>query len=465
MDITGRFPSARGRLFGSLQARIVAAAVGGCLVLGLVGFGVWSRNASSEQATSYLHARQQLQAQLAAARQEGYTDQDLRPVLSKYSSLGPANTAWWIPGQVFYLQSQTRQTLQLQDELRALEQRVLAQSRSDADKQLGSAKSEVARAQKIGASDGEVRALQQRMTTAAADQGAARTVRDYRAVSKETKGILADATTLYTQTQQENQAILQAAQQMVTQTGGNLGAIQAAGIAAATNGRNDASVAGYLNRLNPLKGFSTIESSNSRLEKYAPLVGSGDVNQAAQGAAGVQRYAGQIHQTLVGGMPAKTVIISFSGQHLWAYQNGQVGMETPVTTGIRGDTAYGTDFGAMKIVHKEHPWTMHSPFPKGSPYWYPDTPVQYATFFTRTGESIHDADWEPDSQLGPGSQYDASTRSHGCVHVPLNDAVWMYNYAVPGSTVVVVYPGDGSPMASQMTQITTNVQGIPNSSQ
>jgi len=464
MDVTGRFPSVGGRFFGSLQARIVAAVVGACLVLGLVGAGLWVRNTSSEEATSYHHARQQLQAQLAAARQQGYTDQDLRPVLSKYDALGSPNAAWWVPGQLFYLQSQTRQAQQLQDQLRALEQQVLAQSRSDAANQLGSARKQVAQAHQIGASDGEVQALQQRMTTAAADQGAARTVRDYRAAAKESRGILADATTLYTQTQQENQAIQQAAQQMVTQTGGNLGAIQAAGIAAVTNGRNDASVAGYLNRLNPLKGFSAIQSSNSRLEKYGALVGSGDVNQAARGAAGAQRYAGQIRQFLLSGMPAKTVMISFAAQHLWALQNGQLAMETPVTTGIRGDTAYGTDFGAMRIVHKEHPWTMHSPFPKGSPYWYPDTPVQYATFFTSTGESIHDANWEPDSELGPGSQYDASTRSHGCVHVPLNDAVWMYNYAQPGSTVVVVYPGDGSPMASQMTQVTTNAQGIPDSS-
>jgi len=130
-------------------------------------------------------------------------------------------------------------------------------------------------------------------------------------------------------------------------------------------------------------------------------------------------------------------------------------METPVTTGIRGVTVYGTDFGAMKVVHKDHPWTMHSPYPKGSPYWYPDTVVQYATFFTWSGESIHDAAWEPDSLLGPGSQYNASTRSHGCVHVPFNDAVWMYNFAFVGMPVVV-YPADGSPVANQHSHTTTD---------
>jgi lipoprotein-anchoring transpeptidase ErfK/SrfK len=115
----------------------------------------------------------------------------------------------------------------------------------------------------------------------------------------------------------------------------------------------------------------------------------------------------------------------------------------------------------MKVVHKDHPWKMHSPYPKGSPYWYPDTVVQYATFFTWSGESIHDAAWEPDSLLGPGSQYNASTRSHGCVHVPFNDASWMFNFADVGMPVLV-YPGDGTSVANQLSQTTTDDQGSPN---
>jgi lipoprotein-anchoring transpeptidase ErfK/SrfK len=192
------------------------------------------------------------------------------------------------------------------------------------------------------------------------------------------------------------------------------------------------------------------------------MVSSGDVNQAAQGAAGTQRYGDQVHAALMGGLPPKIVLISFQAQHLWAYQGSQVAMETPVTTGIRGVTGYGTDFGPMKVVHKDHPWKMQSPWPHGSPLWYPDTVVQWATFFTNTGESIHDSYWEADSRLGPGSQYDASTRSHGCVHVPYGDAQWMYNFADVG-TYVVVYSGDGSPVSNQLSQITTDDQGKPQS--
>src|SRR5579875_1409697 len=188
--------------------------------------------------------------------------------------------------------------------------------------------------------------------------------------------------------------------------------------------------------------------------------GPGDQPPGALRAAGVERYAAQIHQAFIAGLPPKAIVVSFQAQHLWAYQNGQVVMDTPVTTGIRGVGDIGTDFGPMKVLFKSHPWTMHSPWPPGSPYWYPDTVVQWATFFTNTGESIHDAYWEPDSELGPGSQYNPSTRSHGCIHVPYADAQWIFNWAEVGMPVIV-YPGDGTPVANQVAQITTDSQGNP----
>ena len=439
------------------MASIVTAGV----VLSGVGAGIWSNNAASQASASYHQKRQVLSAQLATAYKDGYTQQDLKPVTSKYTSLTSSAAPWWIPSQAFYFQSQAKQTAQLQAQLQVLEQQIFTTARAEAGKQVDAAKAEATQAQQIGAADGELQPLQQRLSTAAADQGGAKNVRDYRSVTKEAQGILADATTLFTQTQQENQVIQQAAQQLVAQNGGNLGAIQQAGTQALTGGRNDASIAAYMNRLSSFKGYAGIQSLGARLEKYAAIIGSGDLSTAARGTAGVQRYAGQIHAAVFGALPAKVVIISFQSQHLWAFQNGQVAMETAVTTGVRGVTTYGTDFGAMKVLHKDHPWKMHSPFPKGTPYWYPDTVVQYATFFTNSGESIHDANWESDAQLGPGSQYDPSTRSHGCVHVPFNDAVWMYNFADVGMPVVV-YPADGSPVANQLSLSTTNDQGEPN---
>jgi len=281
-------------------------------------------------------------------------------------------------------------------------------------------------------------------------------------VAQQARDVATAGGALVAQTQQENQAIQQAAQQLVAQAGGNLGAVQQAGSQALLGGRNDASIAAYLNLPSPFKTWSAIDRTYNRLEHFATLIGSGDINVAAQGAAGVQRYAGQIHDSYIAGLPDQAVVINFQDQHLWAYQKGQVVMDSATTTGIRGVTDFGTDFGPMKVLWKDHPHVMKSPWPKGSPYWYPDTTVQWATFFTRTGESIHDAYWEPDSALGAGSQFNPSYRSHGCAHIPLDKAQWMYDWAQLNMSVVV-YPGDGSPVANQLSLMTTDNQGTPKS--
>jgi lipoprotein-anchoring transpeptidase ErfK/SrfK len=198
----------------------------------------------------------------------------------------------------------------------------------------------------------------------------------------------------------------------------------------------------------------------NHMEAHAAQLGSGDVNAVATGSAAVQRYAGQVHQLMVQGLGPKHLVVNFTTQHFWAYENGNVVAESPTTTGIRGITAYGTDFGPMKILYRSHPWKMHSPFPKGTPHWYPDTVVQWTAFFTWSGESFHEAYWEPDSQLGPGSQYNSYTRSHGCVHVPNSDAQFLFHWASEG-TPVDVFPGNGQPVAEQLSEMTTDSKGNP----
>jgi lipoprotein-anchoring transpeptidase ErfK/SrfK len=449
------------RLVRALSLKVVAAVVAGTVLLAAGGAFAWTTVLAGEAAHRYQQQRQALDAQLQAAAQQGYTSQELQPVTNQIHSLDASSTVpWWVPGRFAYLGYLTDQTAKLRALLTARERQILDQTRANAGQQLDSTKAQVAQDQQIGADPFDLTPLQQRLDAAAKAEASASTVRDYRNVIQQLQGIRSDAAGVYTQIQQENQQIAQSAQQLVSQMGGNLGAIQAAGNQAVANANNDATVAAYLNRSSPFKGYNVIQRASSRLGQFAGQIGAGDVNQAARGTAGVQRFANQIHGALIAGLPSQAVIVSFQAQHLWAYQNGQVIMDTPVTTGVRGVTDWGTDFGPMKVLWKSHPWTMHSPYPPGSPHWYPDTVVQWTTFFTNTGESIHDAYWEPDSMLGPGSQYNAATQSHGCIHVPAGRAQWMFNWAQIG-TPVVVYPGDGAPVANQVAQITTNNHGQP----
>jgi hypothetical protein len=449
-----------GRVKISLTAKVAAAVVATLVVAGGAGFALWSGSTTGRAAGDYRKQRQALDASVAAARQQGYTSDDLAPITSQESALDGAQAPWWLPGRPGYYDGLTTRTAQLRRQLATLEQQIADRVRTDVTEKSNTARTSIGQAKQANAPDPDIQSLQQRLDAVARAQGAAHTVKEYRAADQQAQSISQDAATLTSQSQAEAQAIQQAAAQVVAQNGGNLGAIQQAGQQAVANAGNDGSIIAYLAKEGPFKGSENVARINSRLAKYAPMIGSGDVNQAALGTAAALRYAPQVRDALISGMPAKAVIISFQDQHLWSFQNGQMIKDTPVTTGIWGVSDIGTDFGPMKVLRKSHPWTMQSPWPKTSPYWYPDTVVQWATFFTNTGESIHDAYWEADSRLGPGSQYDPTTRSHGCVHVPVGVAQWMEDWADVG-TPVIVYPGDGSSVANQLSKITTDDQGNP----
>jgi lipoprotein-anchoring transpeptidase ErfK/SrfK len=434
------------------------------LLVVLAGAGIVyvSNSQSAREAASYHSKRAALDSQIKQARQQGFTAQDLGPITSPVHTLDRAHEPWWVPDQVGFFQSQSAQVAKLRGLLDQLKKDLLGKAQAEAGKQIESAKSQIAQAQAANADDGDILALQQSLDTTTRTAGAAQTIRDYRAVIQQGGAVLANATTVLDQAQQENQQVDQLAQQLVAQNNGNLGAIQHLGNDALSGARNDASVAAYMNKPSAFKGYEASRKAYNRLEKFAPLIANGDLGQAARGAAAAQRYGGQIHDALMGNLPSHIVIVSFQAQHMWAYENNKTVLDTLVTTGVRGVTDYGTDFGPMKVLYKEHPHKMHSSWPKGSQYWYPDTVVQWTTFFTWTGESIHDAAWQPDSTLGPGSQYNPNLRSHGCIHIPADLAQWMYNWA-PVGMPVIVYPGDGSTVANQLSLITTDDQGTPKS--
>lgn len=130
----------------------------------------------------------------------------------------------------------------------------------------------------------------------------------------------------------------------------------------------------------------------------------------------------------------KWIVISLECQELSAYQDGRLVSDTLITT---GRPALPTERGHTHVIRKNHPWLMVSPWPPGSPYYYFPSWVQYVTWIWPNGTGIHDASWEPDSALGPGSTL-TQYASHGCVHVPLSVAQFIYDWADDGIPVDVV---------------------------
>jgi len=108
-------------------------------------------------------------------------------------------------------------------------------------------------------------------------------------------------------------------------------------------------------------------------------------------------------------------------------------MAMPVTT---GRPALPTDRGTFRIFYKTPWYHMVSPWPKGSPFYYPPTWVRYAMEFVGDGTFIHNADWQPDDSYGPGSEY-GPYASHGCVHVQDGPLVKLYAWAQLGAVVHV----------------------------
>jgi lipoprotein-anchoring transpeptidase ErfK/SrfK len=173
-----------------------------------------------------------------------------------------------------------------------------------------------------------------------------------------------------------------------------------------------------------------------------PMSGGGQsqpVSAAAQYAFTVAASGGVIAKPGCGAYgwtpPAgKWIVLSLECQELSAYQDGQLLEDMLITT---GRPALPTERGHTHVLSKNHPFLMISTWPRGSPYYYNPSWVQYVTWIWPNGTGIHDAYWEPNSGLGPGSTL-GPYASHGCVHVTLPMAQWIYYWADVGTPVDVV---------------------------
>jgi L,D-transpeptidase-like protein len=314
--------------------------------------------------------------------------------------------------------------------------------------QLGSLDRTLSAAQTLGVDQEDLAFGRARAATLAQENHRDQTLKDLEKTATGIDALRRQAQGLNQAQRAENVALQEAAARLTSQYGAQLEALRRAGRSALAEGRNDGTIAAFLK-------LQTGRLDRA-LEKYGPLIGSADAGQAALGVAGAQRYGKRMHDALLGHAPGKLILVSLAAQRLQAFQDGRLVQETLVTTGRPN---LSTDIGPMQVVRKSSPWTMQSPWPKGSPYWYPDTPVKMVLWFTNTGEGMHDADWEPLSAYGPGS-HTGPFASHGCIHVPPAAEQFLFDWA-PIGTPVVIYPGDGVPVADQIAQRSVNDKGEP----
>ncbi len=196
----------------------------------------------------------------------------------------------------------------------------------------------------------------------------------------------------------------------------------------------------------------TVYAQNRKLTIYASVSGQAVWSDNATwyrvsslSSAPLYVYAGLVVITSDNGdssrssAQGKVIVVSLSHGWLHAYQNGKEVYNAAI---MSGRPALATPTGTYHVFAKLSPTTFYSPFPPGSPYWYPPTHINYALEWKAGGYFLHDSWWH--SVYGPGTNkehYDPvdgwQEGSHGCVAMPIGAAAWLYKWAPIGTTVQI----------------------------
>jgi hypothetical protein len=142
-------------------------------------------------------------------------------------------------------------------------------------------------------------------------------------------------------------------------------------------------------------------------------------------------------------LSGQIIVVSMVEQALRLYQDGKLVRSFYVTTGRVERPSLP---GYWTVQNRQAPTVFKSTEPPGSPYWYPDTPINYAILYHWGGFFIHDAWWRND--FGPSTQFphndSAGTDSfnydgsHGCINVQEDNAAWLYANT-DWNTSIIVY--------------------------
>jgi len=124
--------------------------------------------------------------------------------------------------------------------------------------------------------------------------------------------------------------------------------------------------------------------------------------------------------------------VDLSGQHMWAFINGEMVFESPVVTGRPG---YNTPQGVYFILEMLSPNVLISPWldDDGDPTY--ETHVYYWMRTTWSGHGFHDAPWQDNF----GGDHYLEYGSHGCTNLPLEAARELYGLIFHMMPVVVHY--------------------------
>ena len=401
------------------------------LVAGFI-FAQQMREAFAEQ--DYQSARAQVIAAQARATELGLESAELsdlqRQELTNASETPPQTSAPFNQDRIAFFSRAASQEAQIKEQLETRVQKLLAETHDAAQTAVKQVASNLQKAKQVGVEDQLLVEFAGLPSKAQIEVDVASTVRAYRAVGTELKAPLSKLSLLIADQETTNTLIGQYAAQATAQNHGDATLARAGANAALTRVQADMQTARIFQM-----DVSVVDLHVQKLA--AQLNGVTATAALEQGTGGLMVQDKVLQDAMTQTLPEKALTISLKEQVIRAYSHGQQVFWSYVTTGRPG---LETDAGSFKVYWKVSPWTMHSPWPKGSPYWYPDSKVKMVMWFNG-GDGIHDAYWR--SRYGPGTNgphYDPTgedTGTHGCVNVPYSNMVWLWNWTPTGTPVVV----------------------------
>jgi len=122
----------------------------------------------------------------------------------------------------------------------------------------------------------------------------------------------------------------------------------------------------------------------------------------------------------------KLVLVDISEQRLWAFENEEIALESPVVTGMKD--RYDTQLGEYAVILKRQDYTMRGTYGRARvSYWM--------RFNDAYAQGLHDASWRGSDTFG-GETY-VTDGSHGCVNLPLDFTAELYDFVAIGTPVIV----------------------------
>jgi hypothetical protein len=417
----------------------VLAVLAASLVALTAAFVAQASAEASSSLSQVESARQQLNLDLLAAASQGFSEQDVGPILDHQQALLSAVPPMGPSDRAAFYRTQAIELGDLRLALSALEVRQLDLLRRATATRLNDLVDELAQDAKLGVDPVDLVPLQSQVDTVQATLNYARSPADYRRAFADLGVPIDQAQQLREARAADLAAVQVEADRLKQLSAGSVDALRAVGLQALADGRNYAAAKAYL-RLAPGRSYDLAENDAARLDGQV-------VDDVALAAALLERYRDRLHGELLAALPHKLILVSIQAEELWAYEDQKLFVDTLVTTGL---PQLPTDRGLMRIARKESPVHFVSPFPKGSVYDYGTIDARYALWFQPSGEAIHDSWWR--SWYGPGSNLNGHG-SHGCIGVPYGPIDQLYPWGDVGTPVLVI-PGDGTSVANQLTQKT-----------